>query len=265
MATSSLTPASPPPPGVTSNFENPESLVRVNYIAMGVAIPLTTVFFTLRAYTRIWIKQTWIFEDWLALIAWIGTIALCGTGGATMAHHGGKHEWDITTAEAHEAFWWFNIASIHYGVTICIAKLAVLCLYRRVFSPLRWSPFDISIVFLIVLLVLFYTATTIAKIWECVPRAKIFDPTIPGTCIDTPLVLNISGFFNTTTDVVILFLPLKAVWNMNMKLKKKIIVVLVFTFGLCAPGFSLAGSLVRLRGSSSPDKTWVQPEIIMWG
>lgn len=22
-----------------------------------------------------------------------------------MAHHGGKHEWDITTAEAHEAFW----------------------------------------------------------------------------------------------------------------------------------------------------------------
>lgn len=63
MATSSLTPASPPPPGVTSNFENPESLVRVNYIAMGVAIPLTTVFFTLRAYTRIWIKQTWIFED----------------------------------------------------------------------------------------------------------------------------------------------------------------------------------------------------------
>ena len=25
------------------------------------------------------------------------------------------------------------------------------------------------------------------------------------------------------------------------------------------------GSLVRLRGSGNPDKTWVQPEIIVWG
>ena len=97
---------------------------------------------------------------------------------------------------------------------------------------MRWSPFDISIVFLIVLMILFYTATSIVKIWECVPRAKIFDPSIPGSCIDTPRLLNISGFFNTATDVIIVLLPVKAVWNMNMSFRKKVYVVLVFTFGL---------------------------------
>lgn len=127
---------------------------------------------------------------------------------------------------------WFNAATIHYGITICIAKLAVLCLYRRVFSPRRWSPFDISIVALIVLLILFYTSTTIVKIFECNPRAKIFNSELPGKCVDVPMLLNTSGLFNTVTDFIILLLPVKAVWNMNMKRQKKVIVVLVFTFGL---------------------------------
>ncbi|KAL8775340.1 MAG: hypothetical protein Q9209_000347 [Squamulea sp. 1 TL-2023] len=153
-----------------------------------------------------------------------------------MAHHGGKHAWDITPAQAHEAFYWFNAASIHYGITICIAKLAVLWLYRRVFSPQRQSSFDNSIVALTILLILFYTSTTLVKIFECSPRAKIFNPKLPGKCIDIPKLLNTSGMFNTVTDVIILLLPVKAVWNMNMRRQKKVIVVLVFTFGLWLRG-----------------------------
>ncbi|KAI1371992.1 hypothetical protein F4677DRAFT_433680 [Hypoxylon crocopeplum] len=259
------TPALPPPPGETSNFENPPSLAQANNIAMGVAIPLTTIFFFLRVYVRIWIKRAWTLEDWLALTAYIGTISFCGVGAATMAHNGGKHEWDITAAQAQEASYWFNVASIHYGITVCIAKLAVLFLYRRVFSPIHRSLFDICIVFLIVLLCLFYTATTIVKIWECVPRSKIFDNKIPGSCINTPWLLNVSGLFNTVTDFIILFLPVKAVWNMRLQFRQKATVVLVFTFGLCGPVFSLVGFIVRLQGSDNPDKTWVQPDIIMWG
>ncbi|KAI1073421.1 hypothetical protein F5B20DRAFT_587269 [Whalleya microplaca] len=264
MTTTFATPALPPPPGETSDFASPSPLVQVNNITMGIAIPFITIFFFLRAYTRVWIKRTWIFEDWLALTSWVGTIAFCGIGAVTMAHHGGMHEWDVTPEELQEFSYWFNIVSIHYGITICIGKLAVLWLYRRVFSPQRSSLFDIIIVFLIVLLILFYTATTIVKIWECVPRAKIFNPKIEGTCINTPMLLDVSGMFNTVTDLIVLVLPVKAVWNMKMKLSKKITVVLVFTFGLCAPVFSFVGFLVRLQGSGNPDKTWAQPNIIIW-
>ncbi|KAI1181214.1 hypothetical protein F4777DRAFT_526343 [Nemania sp. FL0916] len=259
------TPALPPPPGVTSNFDHPLTLKRQNNIAIGVSIPLTTIFFFLRAYTRIWIKRTWILEDWLTLISYSGTLALCGTGAAVMNHFGGRHEWDITSSQAHEAFYWFNVASINYGVAIGIAKISVLFLYRRVFSPVRWSLFDVAIVFLIIILALFYIATTIVKIWECVPREKIYDSTVPGTCVDVSMLLNVSGLFNTITDFIIVLLPLKAVWSIRMNVRTKIVVVLVFTFGLIAPIFSLVGFLVRLRGSTNPDKTWVQPEIVQWG
>lgn len=143
------TPAMPPPPGTTSNFDHPESLKGVMNIAMGVSIPLTTIFFLLRTYVRTWVKRQWDGEDCerlpalfsicrggeqigltarsvLALIAWvsgkkhsdrqkwlrctglteqIGTVAFSGTGAATMAHHGGKHQWDMTRSQAKEAFY----------------------------------------------------------------------------------------------------------------------------------------------------------------
>lgn len=85
---------------------------------------------------------------------------------------------------------------------------------------------------MIVLLILFYTSTTLVKIFACNPRAKIWDPKLPGECVNIPMLLNTSGLFNTVTDFIILLLPVKAIWNMNMKRQKKIVVVLVFTFGL---------------------------------
>lgn len=127
---------------------------------------------------------------------------------------------------------WFNVASIHYGITICIAKLAILFLYRRVFSPCPGSPFDVTALFLIVLLILFYVATNLTKIWECVPREKIWNASLKGHCINTPMLLNVSGVFNTVTDFIMVLLPARAVWNLNMNSKKKIMVVLAFTFGL---------------------------------
>ncbi|KAI1759339.1 hypothetical protein GGR53DRAFT_523934 [Hypoxylon sp. FL1150] len=256
------TPALPPPPGVTSNFDDPPSLTRGMNIAMGVAIPLATIFFGLRSYTRLFIRRTWIFEDYSSQV---GVISNAAVGAATMAHYGGKHGWDITPDQAKQASYWFNVITIQYGAAICITKLALLWLYRRVFSPCPWSPFDKTIVSLGVVLILFYTATDIVKIWECAPREKIFDSKIPGSCIDTPMLLVVSGIFNTTTDFILLLLPTKAMWGAHMKLSKKLKVVLAFTFGLCAPAFSLVGTVVRIQGSTNPDKTWVEPQIIVWG
>ncbi|KAK8052474.1 hypothetical protein PG993_003859 [Apiospora rasikravindrae] len=253
-------PAMPPPPGATSNFDHPKTLVRQHYIAMGIALPFVAIPFLLRCYVRLWRKRVWILEDWLALIAWIGTVSFCGTGASNMAHYGGRHSWDITQPQAQQAAYWFNIVSIHYGVTICFVKLTILWLYRRVFSPARHGPFDVGIVSLVVFLVGFYVATNLAKVWQCVPREKIWVTSLPGSCIDISTLLNVSGVVNTVTDFVILLLPIKAVWNLNLAARKKITVVLVFTFGL-----SLAGLMVRWSGTGNPDKTWVHPEIIMWG
>ncbi|KAI5860847.1 putative integral membrane protein [Durotheca rogersii] len=296
-----FTPALEPPPGTTSNPEHPASLAHLADISIGVCLPLITIFFMLRSYVRIFVKHSWIFEDVLVTTAWAGTVAYCGIMRATMAYHGGQHAWDITRDEFHQASYWFNVASIEYGVMIGITKLAVLWLYRRVFSPVRWSAFDISIVVLIATITGFYGATTIVKIFECSPREKIWNHALPGKCVQTHWILNISGGFNTVTDYLILLLPVQAVRNLQMDTLKRVLVVLAFTFGLwyvfptrageilqrrvektlalgrlryhtgsvliarSAPIFATIGFVVRIQRSGNPDTSWNQPEILLWG
>ena len=154
-------------------------------------------------------------------------------------------------------------------------------MYRRVFSPRRYSPFDKIIIGLVVILLGFYISTSFVKIFECTPRAKIFDPKVPGICVNVSMLLNTSGLFNTITDFIILLLPVHAVIKLKVNSRKKLLVVLVFTFGLwydssgaygqslltvcSAPVFSTIGFVVRLRISGNPDTTWNQPEILLWG
>lgn len=76
---------------------------------------------------------------------------------------------------------------------------------------------------------LFYIASTIVKIWVC---TKTGNKTFHGTCASYPSILNTSGLFNTISDVLILLVPIKSVWNLNMDKAWKIGVVLVFTVGL---------------------------------
>ena len=110
-------------------------------------------------------------------------------------------------------------------------KVAILLLYRRVFSPLGQGLFEKVIRLFIAILCLFYIATFFAKIFLCVPRARIWNKSVPGTCLDNAAVLNTNGIFNLLTDVIILLVPLKAVWSLQLDRRRKIGVVMVFTLG----------------------------------
>jgi hypothetical protein len=200
---------------------------------------------------------------------------------------------------------WFNVTAIEYGLTIMLVKLSILMLYRRIFIPPRWSALDITLRALECVLVLFYVSISIVKIAQCTPREKIWNRKLPGRCINVNYLLNTSGMFNFLTDVLILLIPVKSVWKLQMKKKKKIQIVVIFTVGAVyvlsvlnrrrplpatlsnfpvfhfpsafraksvflltmssAPVFSMIGFLVRLRYSTNPDVTFTQPSVLLWG
>jgi hypothetical protein len=277
-----FTPALKPPPGILPDPDHPASLAHLASITIAICIPLVTVFFLLRSYVRFWVKQLFTLEDVLCILLWAGTVAYCGIMRNTMSHGGGMHMWDISPDKAHEAAYWFNVCAIEYGVMIGLAKIAVLWLYRRVFSPHRWSLFDNVIVALIAIIFTFYAVTSMVKIFECSPRDKIWNKSLPGKCVEIKWVLNISGGFNTVTDWIILLLPIHAVSKLQMDKLKKILVVLAFTFGMwyvqfsvalraknltsySAPIFATVGFAVRIKNSGNKDTSWKQPEILLWG
>ncbi|TVY20112.1 hypothetical protein LARI1_G001932 [Lachnellula arida] len=248
-------PSIPPPPG-HEPFGNDGTLWKWDILCVTVCLLFTTILFVLRTYVRFFVRREWLFEDWL--------IAYCGLVTTVMNRHGGVHEWDLMTEEVHSALYWFNIASIEYGIEILLCKLTILMMYRRVFVPHRWGFFDIVLRTFEAILIFFYFSITVVKIFECNPRARIWNKKLHGTCINIDTMLNSSGLFNMITDILILLVPIKSVWKLQMKKAKKLRVVLVFTFALIAPVFSLIGFLVRERISHSPDATYNQPLVLLW-
>lgn len=59
----SNTPALAPPPGVTSNFVNPESLLTYVIVTIALCLTLTTVTIGLRIFTKVHIAKAMHWDD----------------------------------------------------------------------------------------------------------------------------------------------------------------------------------------------------------
>ena len=117
------------------------------------------------------------------------------------------------------------------GIAACCIRTTVLLLYLRVFYPRRGSGFDIIIRALFVINWGFYFATTIVKICQCLPRPKIWDSSVSGSCVNLSALLITSGLFNIASEVVILLAPVKVLWTLSVGKMRKIGIYLVFTVG----------------------------------
>ena len=175
---------------------------------------------------------------------------------------------------------WTNIVNCFYSPTITFVKVGILLLYRRIFVIYKGSFMDLSNRLLIFVVFSFEIAAMIIKIWQCVPREHIWNKSINGHCVNVATFMICSGVFNTVTDVIILFLPVKAVWGLQMSTKAKLGIISIFTIGLTwvfseshahtqarltcvysAPVFSLVGMIIRIKIAPSTDVTFNQPKI----
>ena len=127
---------------------------------------------------------------------------------------------------------YINIVQISYGPAAACTKSTILLLYLRVFEPRRWSRLDFTVRALILIICSFYFALSIAKICQCIPRTRIWDKTVPGKCVDLSILLDASGLFNIISDVLILLVPLKGIWSLQMVKKRKIGIYMIFTVGI---------------------------------
>ena len=71
----------------------------------------------------------------------------------------------------------------------------------------------------------------ITLLFGCSPIAKYWKPDIPGHCIETIKADYGYGSLNFITDLIMFVLPLPMVWKLQLSLKQKIGISLVFMAG----------------------------------
>ncbi len=108
-----------------------------------------------------------------------------------------------------------NDTELLYNPSIFFTKLAILSQLLLLFVVHRnfvyWTCHT-----LIWFLGLFYAALMLTALFACLPRAKIWDSTVPGTCVNANVGILVTTPINAITDIVILIIPIACVWRLQM-------------------------------------------------
>jgi hypothetical protein len=115
-------------------------------------------------------------------------------------------------------------------LSLSCTKMSILCLYVLIF-PIRWVVWGSYVTMFI--LVAWTIGTILAGCLICQPIAFNWDKTIPGgTCGDQVKSFTISGAINVITDVMVLVLPMHALYRLQMATYKRLALVAVFGLGI---------------------------------
>ena len=126
-----------------------------------------------------------------------------------------------------------HLATCFYIVTLMLAKIAVLLEWLRVFVPTgSRNAFFWACHITIWINALFYVAVMLVENLNCFPFEKIWDKTVPGRCVNQQDAGVVASALNVASDVLILLLPHRVIWKLQMTRKLKIGVSIVFGVGL---------------------------------
>jgi hypothetical protein len=112
----------------------------------------------------------------------------------------------------------------------------------------------------------FYIVFVFLLIFTCVPRHKIWDPTVKGHCLDWRIVLVAGNIVTFVSDVIIWVIPQKIIWRLQLERSKKWGLSALFTIGV----FAIICSAVRIYFQArllkdSRDSTYIGSKICFWG
>ena len=127
-----------------------------------------------------------------------------------------------------------NIVSVSWTVAVNLLKASILLEWVHTFVPkgLR-NAFFWTCWVIIVINTLANVALAFVEIFACSPRERYWDRvTVEGKCVNEYAVYVISCVVNTFVDVIILVLPQRVIWTLQVSTRKQIGISLIFMIGV---------------------------------
>lgn len=171
-------------------------------------------------------------EDWLALAALIIYLVWVGYALAAVILQNGRNVLEFgslpksTTVAIIQAGY---VLDAFYVVNQACTKFSILALYYRIFSVNRtfvyWT-YGVSIVTMLWSISMF-----IERLLVCNPPAKLWDPSIPGFCVNSQIVIIFAESINSLLDFVMIGMAIYVVQKLNIGTAQKLQLSIIFGIG----------------------------------
>ena len=194
-----------------------------------VCCSLATLFVALRIYTRLRINRSIGWDDYAALI----TLPFCIVHGVVLSiatrYGAGLHTRDFSMNLKEQYSRWTFVSVFFYLPSLLGYKISILFLYLRIFNVDNNFRYCTWLVMFITFGYLFSNFWT--QLFMCRPIIKYWKLEIPGHCISYYNADHSYGSLNFITDLMILVLPLPLIWRIQLSLKEKFEVSVIFFLG----------------------------------
>ncbi|CAG8980752.1 hypothetical protein HYALB_00013072 [Hymenoscyphus albidus] len=237
----------------------------LTHISYGFLIPTTLIYFW-RIASRFSLRDSrfgYHWDDFFLTCCWVFAVTGLAFGLISVRYGFGKHMKSIPISDRPHAFTSGSIKLNISSVKVMFAKLVVLSFYCRVFRA--DNGFYIRTLCLIAVIIAATIGFVVANIMMCTPIARVWDRSVPGTCINNEAYWVSHAVFHILTDVIIFFMPVLPVMRLNMDTRKKIAVIGAFTLGsiVCiADGVRI--QYLRISANSGTDTTYgAGPAVIL--
>ncbi|KAK4148365.1 putative integral membrane protein [Chaetomidium leptoderma] len=120
------------------------------------------------------------------------------------------------------------VAEILYVYNLVWSKISILLMYYRIF---RFPYFKKMAYGIGAFIIAWVITITFLFVFICVPVAKVWDPELPGHCIDQVGTWVANAASTILSDLGILILPIPQVWKLQLRRPEKIGVTVAFCLG----------------------------------
>ncbi|KAF5007234.1 hypothetical protein FDECE_6428 [Fusarium decemcellulare] len=179
-------------------------------------------------------------DDYTIIASLVFALASSGLEIASCHYGFGRHSSSLEPEEKTEALKFFYVCQVTYKASINLTKCSIVLLYLRIFGKVRW--FKWLCWFLVICVGIYAISSVTVTIFQCTPIQRAYNKAIDGTCIDNGKFWYANAGFSIATDLIILFMPMASVYQLQIQQIQKIALIIVFALG----GFVVITSCLRV-------------------
>ncbi|KAK8128809.1 hypothetical protein PG984_009917 [Apiospora sp. TS-2023a] len=212
-----------------------------------IAVPVVAV--SLRLLSRRIAKRACDISDYLMVAAVCVSASLSSISITAVLHSGVGYDHMMNIIKDYGPEPITLLLKFTWVISLSLCKISILILYRKLFpTPLiHWASVATSS-----LIASWAIATIVAGCLICRPISKNWDLTMTdGYCGDQVLSFTVTGAINLITDVMVLVLPLRNLYKLQVPTQQRVVLVGVFSLGF----LTCAVSAVRIHYLKSMDYT----------
>ncbi|KAF2126681.1 hypothetical protein P153DRAFT_346682 [Dothidotthia symphoricarpi CBS 119687] len=218
---------------------------------IGVTVAMLVISW-LAVITRIWVR-TWVkalgIDDWLMLTGLV-SFSMSALFILMSAYHGiGLLDVNLDPSIAPVGVKWFWAGMVTYPCASSIVKSSICTALLRITSLRRYR---IPLYSVIVLSFFGFVIPTLAILLSCRPIAANWDPR-QGTCQSPQLLINAGYYYSANciiTDWTCAILPAFILWDVQLKLRIKVSIIVMLAFGVIA-SIATIGRVATISGYGS--------------